>query len=59
VVEMDSAKVKKGGSVKINGKLGKIMAIDGPLVTIKPAKVLEVKAGDKVTVDKVTESQGC
>lgn len=60
VVEMsDATKLKKGASVKVNGKAGKVTAVDGATVTIKPKKALEVKAGESVKVDKVSEMQGC
>ena len=59
-VEMsDTAKLKKGGSVKINGKAGKITAIDGNTITIKSSKSSDLKAGESVKVDKVSEMQGC
>lgn len=60
VVEMsDTAKLKKGGSVKINGKAGKITAMEGNTITIKSKKAAELKAGENVKVDKVSEMQGC
>ena len=59
-VEMsDDAKLKKGASVKINGKAGKITSMDGTTITIKANKPSELKAGEAVKVDKVTEMQGC
>ena len=60
IVEMsDVAKLKKGGSVKINGKSGKITAMDGNTITIKAGKSSELKAGDSVKVDKASDMQGC
>lgn len=60
VVEMsDTAKLKKGSSVKINGKAGKITAMDGVTITIKSSKASELKAGQTVKVDKVNDMQGC
>ena len=60
IVEMsDTAKLKKGGSVKINGKAGKITAMEGKTITIKSKKAAELKAGENVKVDKVSEMQGC
>jgi len=60
VVEMsDTAKLKKGVSVKVNGKVGKITAMDGNKITIKAGKASELKAGDSVKVDKVNDMQGC
>jgi len=59
-VEMsDTAKLKKGASVKVNGKAGKISAMDGTTITIKANKPSELKAGDSVKVDKVNDMQGC
>ena len=60
IVEMsDTAKLKKGGSVKINGKAGKITAMEGKTITIKSKKAAELKVGENVKVDKVSEMQGC
>lgn len=60
VVEMsDTAKLKKGASVKINGKAGKITSMDGTTITIKANKPSELKAGEAVKVDKVNDMQGC
>lgn len=59
-VEMsDTAKLKKGASVKINGKAGKITSVDGTTITIKANKASELKAGEVVKVDKVNSMQGC
>jgi ABC-type transporter Mla subunit MlaD len=59
-VEMsDTAKLKKGASVKINGKTGKITSMDGTTITIKANKASELKAGEVVKVDKVNSMQGC
>ena len=59
-VEMsDTAKLKKGSSVKVNGKAGKITAMDGKTITIKSGKASELKAGESVKVDKVNDMQGC
>ena len=60
IAEMsDTAKLKKGGSVKINGKSGKITSLEGNTITIKCGKAAELKAGDAVKVDKVNDMQGC
>lgn len=59
-VEMsETAKLKKGSSVKVNGKAGKITAIDGSTITIKANKPSELKAGESVKVDKANDMQGC
>ncbi|MEI7816512.1 MAG: hypothetical protein WCI45_04880 [Desulfuromonadales bacterium] len=59
-VEMaDSAKLKKGGSVKINGKAGKVTSVDGTTIVIKSGKASEFKAGETVKVDKGNDMQGC
>lgn len=59
-VEMsDTAKLKKGVSVKINGKTGKITSMDGTTITIKTSKPSELKAGESVKVDKTNDMQGC
>lgn len=59
-VEMpDTAKLKKGVSVKINGKAGKITSMDGTTLTIKTNKPSELKAGETVKVDKLSDMQGC
>lgn len=59
-VEMsDAAKLKKGASVKINGKTGKITSRDGSTITIKPGKPTGLKSGEIVVVDKVNDMQGC
>lgn len=59
-VEMsDTAKLKKGASVKINGKAGKVTSMDGTTITIKANRPSELKAGEAVKVDKVTSMQGC
>jgi preprotein translocase subunit YajC len=55
----DTAKLKKGASVKLNGKAGKITDMDGKTITIKANKPSELKAGEAVKVEKVTEMQGC
>jgi hypothetical protein len=60
VVEVsDAAKLKKGSSVKVNGKAGKITSMDGTTITIKTNKLSELKAGESVKVDKVNDMQGC
>jgi len=60
VVEMGAdAKLKKGAGVKLNGKTGKVTAVDGTKVTIKAKIADELKAGDKVKVDKAASMQGC
>ena len=59
-VEMsDTAKLKKGVSVKINGKTGKITSMDGTTITIKASKPSELKVGESVKVDKTNDMQGC
>lgn len=59
-VEMsDTAKLKKGVNVKINGKAGKITSMDGKTITVKTNKPSELKAGESVKVDKVNNIQGC
>lgn len=59
VVEMGAdAKFKKGASVKLNGKSGKVTAVDGTKLTIKSSNAAEMKAGDAVKVVKA-EMQGC
>jgi len=59
-VEMsDAAKLKKGASVKINGKAGKITAMEGKSITIKANKPSDLKVGETVKVDKVNDMQGC
>lgn len=60
VVEMGAdAKLKKGAGVKLNGKAGKVTAVDGTKVTIKAKVADELKAGDTVRVDKAASMQGC
>jgi hypothetical protein len=60
VVEMGAdAKLKKGAGVKLNGKAGKVTAVDGTTVTIKTKIADELKAGDTVKVDKAASMQGC
>jgi hypothetical protein len=60
VVEMGAdAKLKKSAGVKLNGKSGKVTAVDGTTVTIKAVIASELKAGDTVKVDKAASMQGC
>ena len=60
VVEMGAdAKLKKGAGVKLNGKAGKVTAVDGTKITIKAKVADELKAGDTVRVDKAASMQGC
>jgi len=60
MVEMsDAAKLKKGVSVKVNGKAGRITAMEGKIITIKSSKPSELKTGETVKVDKVNDMQGC
>lgn len=60
VVEMSAdAKVKKGVGVKLNGKSGKITAVDGTKLTIKASGVADLKVGDTVQVNKMASMQGC
>ncbi|MDD2310169.1 MAG: hypothetical protein PHH91_11360 [Desulfuromonadaceae bacterium] len=61
VLEMGTdAKLKKGAGVKLNGKSGKVISVDGTKITIKAKIASELKAGDTVKVDKAAASmQGC
>ncbi len=60
MLEMGSdMKLKKGASVKLNGKTGKITAVEGTKLTIKSSNAGDVKVGDTVKVDKVASMQGC
>lgn len=60
VVDMGAdAKLKKGANVKLNGKIGKVTAVDGVKVTIKASSAADLKAGDTVKVDKMASMQGC
>lgn len=61
VVDMGAdAKLKKGATVKLDGKSGKVTAVDGNKVTIQVTNAADLKAGDKVKVDKAAAaSQGC
>ena len=60
VVDMGAGNdLKKGAGVKLNGKAAKVTAVDGTKVTIKAANAAELKAGDKVKVDKAASMQGC
>ena len=60
VVEMGAdAGLKKGASVKLNGKNGKVTAVDGVKVSIKSKIAAELKTGDTVKVDKAASMQGC
>lgn len=59
IVEMEAdAKFKKGSPVKLNGKTGKVTAVDGTKLTIKASNAADLKAGDTVKVDKAA-MQGC
>lgn len=59
VIEMGAdAKFKKGASVKLNGKTGKVTAADGTKLTIKSSNAADLKAGEAVKVDKAA-MQGC
>ena len=54
------ANLKKGAGVKLNGKSGKVTAVEGAKVTIKAANAADLKAGDTVKVDKAAAAmQGC
>lgn len=54
------ASLKKGNNVKLNGKTGKVTAIEGNVVTIKSKVAEDLKAGDAVKVEKASASmQGC
>lgn len=61
VVDMGSdAKFKSGAKVKLNGKTGKVIAVDGAKLTIQAPNAADLKAGDSVKVDKaVAALQGC
>ena len=60
VVDMgDGAKLKKGANVKLNGKIGKVTAVDGTKITIKAGNADELKPGEAVKVDKMASMQGC
>lgn len=59
VVELAGTSLKKGAPVKLNGKAGKVIAVDGNKVTIKTANSADLKAGDAVKVDKSAALQGC
>lgn len=60
VVEMGAdAKFKKGASVKLNGKTGKVTDADGTKLTIKSSNAADLKVGDTVKVDKAASMQGC
>jgi hypothetical protein len=61
IVEMGSdVKLKKGAGVKLNGKIGKVTAVEGTKITIKADNAADLKAGDTVKVDKAAVSmQGC
>ncbi|MDY0300109.1 MAG: hypothetical protein RBQ99_00810 [Trichlorobacter sp.] len=60
VVEVDGAKFKSGAKVKLNGKTGKVTAVDGNQLTIKAPNADTLNAGDSVKVDKAAAAlQGC
>lgn len=61
VVEMGAdAKFKSGAKVKLNGKAGKVTAVDGNKLTIQAPNAGDLKAGDSVKVDKAAAAlQGC
>ncbi|MDD2500039.1 MAG: hypothetical protein PHN92_04370 [Geobacter sp.] len=61
VVEMGAdAKFKAGAKVKLNGKAGKVTAVDGSKLTIQAPNAADLKAGDSVKVDKAAAAlQGC
>jgi len=61
VVEMGTdAKFKAGAKVKLNGKAGKVTAVDGAKLTIQAPNAADLKAGDAVKVDKAAAAlQGC
>ena len=61
VVDMGSTPGFKAGSkVKLNGKAGKVTAVDGNKLSIQAPNVGDMKAGDTVKVDKAAAAlQGC
>ena len=61
VVDMGAdAKFKAGAKVKLNGKAGKVTAVDGSKLTIQAPNAADLKAGDSVKVDKAAAAlQGC
>ena len=61
VVDMGSdVKFKSGANVKLNGKTGKVIAVDGAKLTIKGSSAAGLKAGETVKVDRAAASmQGC
>ncbi len=61
VVDMGAdAKFKSGAKVKLNGKAGKVTAVDGSKLTVKAPNASDLKAGDTVKVDKASAAlQGC
>jgi len=61
VVDMGlDAKFKSGANVKLNGKAGKVTAVDGAKLTIKSSSAVGLKAGDTVKVDRAAAAmQGC
>jgi len=60
VIEMGTdAKLKKGAPVKLNGKAGKVISVDGTKITIKASSAADLKAGDSAQVVKAAAMQGC
>jgi len=61
VVDMGADnQLKKGNSVKLNGKSGKVTAAEGNTITVKSSCAADLKAGDTVKVDKAAAvMQGC
>ncbi len=54
------ATFKQGAKVKLNGKTGQVTAVDGGNLTIKAPNAGDLKAGDRVKVDKAAVAlQGC
>lgn len=59
VVEMkEPGRLKKGNSVKLEGKTGNITAVNGNRFTIR-VKNIQLKPGDTVSVEKGSDMQGC
>lgn len=61
VVDMGADnKLKKGSGIKIDGKNGKVLAVEGNNLTLKVrGGTAHLKAGDTVDVKKAAIMQGC